>query len=395
MRPYFRGNISATAHPAGCQYLVDSWIRRARAAAPIGIPRRTLVIGCSSGIGIAARIATTFGGQSPSIGVAKERQGTRTRTGTAGWYHTVAFERAAADAGLRTRTLIGDAFADCVKRCAADAIRAEFGALDLLVYSVAAPRRRHPRTGVVHSSAIKTVGSPFSARGYDVQRCEVRPMRMEAATDEEVADTVAVMGGEDLRWWIDTLRRGGLLATGFRCLALSYIGVPRLHATYRGGTLGAAKDDLESTIRQIDADLRGDGIGTAATVVMRPLVTQSSLAIPMNLLYTMLLERVLDEMGAGEDVLDQGIRLIRASGCDSDRVDEHGRVRLDDAEQRTDVQNEIWRRWDLVNTRTVKDLAAVDVVDRQRLQLYGFGIAGIDYEAEVDPVAESDRVVLA
>lgn len=220
-------------------------------------------------------------------------------------------------------------------------------------------------------------------------------MRMEAATDEEVADTVAVMGGEDLRWWIDTLRRGGLLATGFRCLALSYIGVPRLHATYRGGTLGAAKDDLESTIRQIDADLRGDGIGTAATVVMRPLVTQSSLAIPMNLLYTMLLERVLDEMGVGEDVLDQGIRLIRASGCDSDRVDEHGRVRLDDAEQRTDVQNEIWRRWDLVNTRTVKDLAAVDVVDRQRLQLYGFGIAGIDYEAEVDPVAESDRVVLA
>jgi enoyl-[acyl-carrier protein] reductase / trans-2-enoyl-CoA reductase (NAD+) len=217
-------------------------------------------------------------------------------------------------------------------------------------------------------------------------------MRMAPATEKEIADTVAVMGGEDLRWWVDVLRQRGLLAPGCRCLALSYVGVPPLRATYRGGTLGAAKNDLERTVREVDGELRGRGAGTAATPVIRPLVTQASLAIPMNLLYTMLMEKVLEELGAGEDALDQGIRLVRTADPESVQLDGQCRVRLDDAEQREDVQREIWSRWARVTTATVGELAAVEAVERQRRQLYGFDVAGVDYAADVNLVTDSDRI---
>ncbi|MGI8665119.1 MAG: bifunctional NADH-specific enoyl-ACP reductase/trans-2-enoyl-CoA reductase [Jatrophihabitans sp.] len=395
VEPFFRGALSATAHPAGCRAQVRAWIDRLANLTP-GRPVRALVIGSSGGVGLAARIVTAFGAGSPSIGVALERPGVANRPGTAGWYRCVAFEDAAAEAGLSSRTVIGDAFADTVKARVAELVAAELGQLDLLLYSVAAPRRHNPRTGCDHRSVIKSLGQPFSERGYDLGSAQVLPMSMPVASPAELADTVAVMGGEDLAWWVELLRDRRLLATGFSCVALSYVGVPRLAASYRAGTLGAAKDHLERTVRELDAQLRQHLDGSAEVAVLRALVTQSSAVIPMNTLYTMLLMRVLAERAAGEDVLDQAVRLLDtgAAAVPTGR-DSRNRRRLDDREQRADVQDELWRRWSRASTETVDELAAVADYRGELHALYGFGVAGVDYAADVDPVCHSDRLVLA
>ena len=246
----------------------------------------------------------------PPSGSARSGPACANRPGTAGWYRCLAFERAAAEAGLVSATLTGDGFADTVKQATADLVAERLGQLDLLVYSVAAPRRHDPRTGQVHSSAIKAIGEPVTGLDYDLAADAVLTRTMPAADEREIADTVKVMGGEDFAWWVAALRERGLLATGVRCVALSYVGVPRLAATYRGGTLGRAKQDLEDRTRAVDAELRAAGLGSAEVAVLRALVTQASTAIPLNTLYTMLLLQVLAEFSVTEDVLDQGVRLV-------------------------------------------------------------------------------------
>ena len=391
VEPYFRGALCAHAHPTGCQQQLRGWIDRIQRGPRLGSPQRVLVIGAGGGLGLAARVASAFGRGSATVGVSLERPGSANRPGTAGWYRCVAFERAAADAGLVSATLSGDAFADGVKQSTADVVAERLGQLDLLVYSVAAPRRHDPRTGRIHTSAIKAIGEPVVGLDYDLAADRVVTRTMPVASEQEIADTVKVMGGEDFGWWMAMLRHRGLLATGVRCLTLSYVGVPRLAATYRGGTLGRAKQDLEDRTRAVDAELREAGVGSAEVAVLRALVTQASTVIPLNTLYTMLLLQVLAERSVTEDALDQGSRLV-ADGPVAP-LDSQGRRRLDSQEQRPDVQAEIWRRWQLLADRPATGLPAAGHYRRQVRQLYGFDVDGVDYRAEVDPAQHCERLV--
>lgn len=391
---YFRGARAAYAHPTGCRQQLRNWIDRVQAGPRLGAPQRMLVVGCGGGLGLAARVAGAFGRGSATVGVSLERPGAANRPGTAGWYRCLAFEQAAAQAGLASATLVGDGFADTVKQAAADLVAERLGQLDLLVYSVAAPRRHDPRTGRLHTSAIKAIGAPVTGPDYDLATGAVTTRTMPVASGQEIADTVQVMGGEDFQWWVTALCERGLLAPGVRCLTLSYVGVPRLAASYRGGTLGRAKQHLEDRTRAVDAELRSAGQGNAETAVLRALVTQASTAIPLNTLYTMLLLQVLAEFSVAEDVLDQGSRLVADPPAGS--LDAEGRRRLDEQEQRPDVQAEVWRRWQQVVDGQLAPLApAAERYRRLVRQLYGFDVHGVDYRAEVDPAEQCERLVPA
>ncbi len=389
--PMMRGFVCANAHPAGCARTVDDAIAQTRRQ-PVPAPARVLVIGASGGLGFAVRTAAAFGGGARTVGVALERPGTPARTATAGWYRSARFHERAAELGLQAWTLMGDAFGDEVKRATIELIRAELGAVDLVVYSVAAPRRTDPVSGANHRSFIKTIGAPFGAKGYDVGADQVRPMTLEPATPDEIAQTVAVMGGDDWSRWLDALLAAGVLADRARSVAFSYVGTPLLAPTYRAGTLGAAKDDLEATALRWDARLREACGGGAQVAVMKALVTQASVVIPMSMLYTMLLYRVLAEHGLDEAPLEQAQRLL-GEGLSSEvlsgaapPLDERGRVRLDDRELRSDVQAEIARRWDAVDSDNLAELGDKDRVLADVMKLYGFGVEGVAYDTEVDPV---------
>jgi enoyl-[acyl-carrier protein] reductase / trans-2-enoyl-CoA reductase (NAD+) len=400
--PMMRGFICANAHPAGCARTVDEAIAQAQRqpftastsqSAPGPAPARVLVIGASGGLGFAVRTAAAFGGGARTVGVALERPGTPARTATAGWYRSARFHERADELGLPAWTLMGDAFGDEVKRATVELIRAELGAVDLVVYSVAAPRRTDPVSGVNYRSFIKTIGAPFSAKGYDVGADQVRPMTLEPAAPDEIAQTVAVMGGDDWSRWLDALLAAGVLADGARSLAFSYVGTPLLAPTYRAGTLGAAKDDLEATALRWDARLREACGGGARVAVMKALVTQASVVIPMSMLYTMLLYHVLAERGLDEGPLEQAQRLLGEAlsgaalrGAAPPLLDERGRWRLDDRELRPDVQAEIARRWDAVNSDNLAELGDKGRVLADVMKLYGFGVEGVAYDAEVDPV---------
>ncbi|HJQ01830.1 MAG TPA: hypothetical protein VJ851_09530 [Jatrophihabitans sp.] len=393
VEPYFSGARCAQAHPTGCLRFTEDWIRRAKNGPRLGPPQRVLVIGSGGGVGLAARVASAFGRGSASIGVSLERPGSPNRPGTAGWYRCLAFERAADRAGLVSRTVIGDAFADTVKQAVAELVAALLGKLDLLVYSIAAPRRFDPRAGKGYTSVIKALGEPVVGLDYDLASDRLVVRTMPVASADEVSQTVKVMGGEDFTWWVELLRARRLLAPGVRCLTLSYVGVPQLARTYRHGSLGRAKDDLEACARQVNAELRAAELGCAETAVLRALVTQASTAIPLNTLYTMLLLRVLTERSVVEDPLDQANRLVTEEL--SGRLDEAGRRRLDEAEQSAEVQAEIWRRWRLLSDKSVAELAGVDDYRRQVHQLYGFDVPAVDYRAEVEPRQGSTRLVAA
>ncbi|MGQ0839519.1 enoyl-ACP reductase FabV [Actinokineospora sp.] len=393
--PAFRGPLSVTAHPAGCAAHLRSWLDRARAAEPIAAPRRVLVVGSSGGLGLAARVGAAFGGGSGTVGVCLERGGSETRTATPGWYRSAAFEEAAGQAGLPAATVVGDAFAERTKAATCDVVRDLLGQVDLVVYSVAAPRRTHPHTGTVHRSVIKTVGEPFTEKGYTVSTGQVREMTLGPATEAEIADTVAVMGGEDWAYWLSALGSAGVLAPGARTVALSYVGTPQLAPTYRQGTLGAAKDDLERTARQLDAHLAESG-GGAHVAVMQALVTQSSVAIPMSSLYTVLLLRALADAGIRQDVFDQGRRLIADGFADGARpsMDDFGRIRMDDREFDPAVQAQVWDRWAATTSENLAELGDVAAFDAEMRALYGFGILGVDYAADCDPAATFPGAVL-
>jgi len=385
IEPRFRGFICTTAHPTGCAESVRRQIETVKARGPIPGPKRVLVLGASTGYGLASRITAAFGCGAATIGVSFERPSDGNRTATAGWYQTAAFEREACVAGLGAWSLNGDAFSDGIKRQALDLVRDQLGQVDLVVYSLASPRRQHPRTGELLNSVLKPIGRPYASKTVDFHTGVVTDVAIEPATDEEIRQTVAVMGGEDWSFWIDALLAEGLLAPGATTVAYSYIGPAVTHPVYREGTIGRAKDDLEATAQTLTQRLSPVG-GRAFVSVNKALVTQASSAIPVVPLYVSLLYKIMKARGTHEGCIEQAVRLFSEhlyGGSLS--LDEKGRIRVDDLELDPDVQAEVAAVWPDVDTGSIESLTDIAGYRTEFFRLFGFGFDGVDYAADVDP----------
>lgn len=355
-----------------------------------GGPKKVLVIGASTGYGLASRIAAAFGSGAATFGVFFDRPSEEDRTATAGWYNTVAFHQAAHKAGLYAQSLNGDAFSDDIKRQTIEALKRDLGPVDLIVYSLASPRRTHPRTGAVHKSCLKPVGSPYTNKTVDTESGEVSEITIEPATEAEIADTVAVMGGEDWEMWINALDEAKLIAPGATTLAYSYVGPEVTWPVYKNGTIGMAKNDLDATAKRLNTTMRLNGYGRAFVSVNKALVTQASSAIPVVPLYISLLYKIMKERGLHEGCIEQIDRLYRTQmyGGNALSFDEAGRVRIDDWEMRPEVQAEIFRLWPQVATANLAELSDIAGYRADFLKLFGFGLPGINYEADTDPHVE-------
>lgn len=383
IEPKIRGFICTTAHPAGCAQSVREQIAyvQDRGAIP-DTPKRVAILGCSTGYGLASRIVATFAGGADTIGVSLERAPSETKPGSAGWYNNRAFEIEAEKAGRPTVTLEGDAFSDALKAEFIETVKARFGQLDLLVYSLASPVRTHPDTGVTHRSAIKPLGAPVTLKTLNTDAGEVYEATVAPATEDEAAATVAVMGGEDWARWIEQLRDAGVLAPGFRTLNYTYIGSELTWPIYWHGTLGLAKADLDRRAAALRTLLGEDA---ARVVALKAVVTQASSAIPVVPLYGTVLFKVMKELGLHEGCIEQIDRLFRTRLESGAPVDEEQRLRLDDWELSPEVQAEVARRWPLLTTETLGELADLPEYRAQFLRLFGFGLEGVDYSRDVDP----------
>ncbi|HEY8965785.1 MAG TPA: enoyl-ACP reductase FabV [Candidatus Methylacidiphilales bacterium] len=382
LRPRVRGFICLTTHPDGCRAHVREQIAYVKAQPPLkDAPKRVLVVGASTGYGLAARIALAFGGRASTLGVFFAKPPSEDRTATAGWYNTVAFEREAKAAGLDAADIHGDAYSDETKQRVVEQIRKTWGpnSLDLVVYSLASPKRHNPRTGTAPNSCLKPIGGAYTAKTVNTDKLEVHDITLPAASEQDVADTVSVMGGEDWQWWIDALEQGGVLAPGASTVAYSYIGPKLTFPIYRHGTIGKAKEDLEATATTLRERLGRTG-GTARVVVSKALVTQASSAIPVVPLYIALLYKVMKAKGLHEGCIEQMYRLFATHPA----PDAEGRLRIDDWEMRPDVQAEVEALWPQVTTATLKELSDIAGYQQEFLRLFGYGLAGVDYEAESD-----------
>jgi enoyl-[acyl-carrier protein] reductase / trans-2-enoyl-CoA reductase (NAD+) len=383
--PKIRGFICTTAHPEGCAKHVAGQIAVVRKRGVVeGGPKKVLVIGASTGYGLASRIAAAFGCGAATIGVFFERPAEGARTATAGWYNSAAFEREAKAAGLYARSFNGDAFSDSMKKLVVDAIREDLGQVDCVIYSLASPRREHPRTGEVYKSVLKPIGESYTNKNLNTSTGVVDEVTIEPANEEEIAHTVAVMGGEDWEMWMEALSAGGVLAEGVKTVAYSYIGPELTWPIYKNGTIGRAKNDLERAQRAIDGALAGLG-GKAWVSVNKALVTQASSAIPVVPLYISLLYKIMKEAGTHEECAEQMDRLFRDRLYGGDpSPDSEGRIRVDDLEMAEDVQSLIAARWAEVSTENLGTLADFGGYQKSFLRLFGFGLEGVDYGADVE-----------
>ena len=384
-----RGFICVNAHPAGCARNVEGQIARVRRDMPSNTTtdvRNVLVIGASTGYGLATRIATGWGLGCRTVGVFFEKPPAGRRTASAGYYNCVALHQAAERDGLWAHSINGDAFSDQIKQEVAHSVAASMGKLDVVVYSLASPKRTNPRAGTSHTSSLKAIGLPFTGKTIDLGNGEVGTASVGAATDTEVDETVAVMGGEDWRWWIEGLSDAGLLAPGAKTLAYSYYGPEVTWPIYKDGTIGAAKQDLKETADRLNAKLAQEVGGAAWVAVNKAVVTQASAAIPVVPLYVSLLFRVMKAKGIHEGCIEQMTRLVRdhlavASGP---QFDSNGLIRLDDLEMRPDVQQEIAALWPRVETDNLAQLADFAGFRRDFNNLFGFDVDGVDYDLPVE-----------
>ncbi|WP_024890665.1 enoyl-ACP reductase FabV [Luteimonas huabeiensis] len=399
IHPKVRGFICTTTHPKGCELNVRDQIAatRARGVRSDG-PKKVLVIGASSGYGLAARISAAFGFGADTLGVFFEKPGTEKKPGTAGWYNAAAFDRYAKQAGLYSRSINGDAFSDAAREKAIALIREEMGGqVDLVVYSLASPVRKLPDTGEVKRSALKPIGAPYTSTAIDTNRDQIVQATIEPATEQEIEDTVAVMGGQDWALWIEALDRAGVLAEGARTVAFSYIGTEITWPIYWHGALGRAKADLDATARRLDAKLAARG-GAANVAVLKSVVTQASAAIPVLPLYIAIVFKVMKAQGLHEGPIEQLDRLFRERMYREDgrpaELDDAGRLRLDDWELRPEVQDACKALWPQVTTENLFELTDYAGYKHEFLKLFGFDRDDVDYDAEVDPVANFDVVEL-
>jgi len=384
VEPRIRGFICTTAHPAGCAMNVHRQVAYVRGQGAIdGGPKRVLVLGCSAGYGLASRIVASFALGADTVGVSFEKAPSEAKTASAGWYNNRAFEHEAAAVGRRAVTIDGDAFSDAVKDETIAAIRETLGQIDLLVYSMASPARTHPRTGETFRSAIKPLGEPVRVKTLNTDKGEVFEAELQPATPEETAATVAVMGGEDWEMWVGALEAAGVLAPGFSTVSYTYIGSELTWPIYWKATLGKAKEDLDRAAAAIRARL---GDAAARVVSLKAVVTQASSAIPVVPLYGVVLFKVMKQLGLHEGCIEQIDRLFRtALPAGRTPLDESGRIRLDDWELSEPVQAEVVRRWDTIATETLPDQADLPGFRADFLKIFGFGLDGVDYAADVDP----------
>lgn len=384
IKPKTRGFICTTAHPEGCSQNVQEQINYVKSKGSVKGPKKVLVIGASTGYGLASRITAAFGAGAATIGVFFEKPASDNRTASAGWYNTVAFEMKAREAGLYSRSINGDAFSDKIKEQTIELIKKDLGKVDLVIYSLASPRRTHPVTGETYNSVIKPIGNPFTNKTIDFHSADVSDITIQPATEDEIRQTLAVMGGEDWEMWMKALQSAGVLADGVTTVAYSYIGPSVTHAIYKEGTIGKAKDHLEESSKKIDSWLKDLG-GRAFISVNKALVTQSSSAIPVVPLYISLLYKVMKQKGIHEGCIEQMRRLF-AERLYADKLplDDAGRIRIDDLEMRADVQSEVSTLWEKVSNENIYELSDITGYREEFFKLFGFGYSNIDYDSDAN-----------
>lgn len=395
IEPRMRGFICLTAHPKGCEQNVINQINYVKTKGSIDGPKKVLVIGASTGFGLASRITSAFGAGAATIGVFFEKPPAPGKTASPGWYNSAAFEQEANKAGLYAKSINGDAFSDEIKEKTLDLIRKDLGQVDLIIYSLASPKRVHPKTGIIHNSVLKPIGDQiFTNKTVDFHTGAVSEVSISPANEEEIEHTVAVMGGEDWEMWMDALKAADLLAPGATTVAYSYIGPALTEAVYRKGTIGRAKDHLEATAFTITDKLK-DLNGKAFVSVNKALVTQASSAIPVIPLYISLLYKVMKEMNIHEGCIEQIQRLFaeRLYHNNEFKTDSAGRIRIDDWEMRDDVQNKVAQLWTVATAESLPLIGDLAGYKKDFLNLFGFDVAGVDYEKEVDEMVEIPGLV--
>lgn len=387
IQPKIRGFICTNAHPVGCAEHVKEQIEYVKQLGPVANgPKNVLVIGASTGYGLASRITAAFGSGAKTLGIFFEKEPSDSKTASAGWYNTAAFEQAADAAGLWNKHINGDAFTDELKAQAIDIIRSEMGKIDLVVYSLAAPRRKDPVSGEVFSSVLKPIGQAYTARTLNTSKREIEEVSVEPANDEEIYHTVKVMGGEDWERWLDQLNAAGVLADNCQTVAYTYIGKELTWPIYGKATIGRAKEDLDRAAAAITAKL-ADKKGKAYVASLKALVTQASSAIPIMPLYISLLYRVMKAEGSHEGCIEQINGLFRQGLYSAHPVmDEAGRLRQDGKELSEHIQQAVKDLWGQVTTDTIDSLTDYKGYHNEFLRLFGFGYSHVDYDADVSPM---------
>lgn len=389
IKPKVRGFICINAHPQGCAANVREQIDYTKAQGPIaGGPKNVLVLGSSTGYGLASRITAAFASNAKTLGVCFEKAPTETKTGSAGYYNTAAFHAQAEAAGLYAHTINGDAFSSACKEQVIAKLQQDVGKVDLVVYSLAAPRRTDPVTGEVYSSVLKPIGGAYTAKNLNTDSLKVSDVTVEAATDAEIAATVKVMGGEDWELWMQALRDADLLAEGCQSVAYTYLGDKLTWPIYGHATIGKAKEDLDRAANAIRASL-AEVQGDARVSVLKALVTQASSAIPVMPLYLSILIKVMKDDGSNEGPIEQLQRLFtECIYSDAPRLDDKGRFRVDDKELEPSVQARVEAIWPDVTEQNLLELTDFKGYNSDFLKLFGFGVSGIDYEAETSPLVD-------
>jgi len=396
IKPKTRGFICITTHPTGCEANIKEQIARVKADGPvINGPKKVLVIGASTGYGLASRITAAFGSGAATLGVFLEKPATEKKSGSAGWYNSGAFEKAAHEQGLYAKSINGDAFSNEMRDKAIEIIKQDLGQVDLVVYSLASPVRKLPESGEVIRSVLKPIGETYKATAVDTSKDILIDAEIEPATEEEIQNTVTVMGGEDWELWMDALKGAGVLADGVKTVSYSYIGTDITWPIYWHGALGKAKEDMDRAAGVLRNAL-DDINGTANVAVLKSVVTQASAAIPVMPLYIAIGFKVMKELDIHEGCIEQINRLFRSQlykdgGAD---LDESARIRMDDWELRDDVQNKVKEIWPQVSNENIFDITDYRGYKDEFLKLFGFGIDGIDYDADVDTLIDFDPTTI-
>jgi enoyl-[acyl-carrier protein] reductase/trans-2-enoyl-CoA reductase (NAD+) len=394
VKPKIRGFICTNAHPVGCAAHVQEQIAYVKAQGPLANgPKNVLVIGSSTGYGLASRITAAFGAGANTLGIFFEKEGSEKKTASAGWYNTAEFQRAAEEAGLWSKNINGDAFSDEIKQKAIDTIKADMGKIDLVVYSLASPRRTDPKTGEVYSSTLKPIGSDITTKNLNTSKREIDSVTVEAANEDEIANTVKVMGGEDWELWIDALKQADVLADNFKTTAYTYIGKELTWPIYGHATIGKAKEDLDratAAIKASTAALNGEAYVSSLNAV----VTQASSAIPIMPLYISALFKVMKADGTYEGTIEQIDALFRENLYgETPRFDDGGHLFQNYKELEDDVQSRVQHIWDTVKTETIDELTDYVGYHNEFLRLFGFGIESLDYEQDVDTDVKINNLV--